>query len=106
MLFTDSRDYDRLNLLAGTMTSPSQRLPPPELKPEPWEVAQDEKNTRRAIAALVNAVFSMVGIGAAVWWASKTSGWSDEFVSNASVLQICLLFLYDYTFSDFLSSPF
>lgn len=78
---TDQRDYDRLNLSAGTMTNPSTRLPPPEPKPEPWETARDEKNTRRAIAALVNAVFSMLGIGAAVWWGSKTTGWTDEVVS-------------------------
>lgn len=72
------RDYDRLALLAGTVTGPSQRLPPPEPKPEPWEVAQDEKNTRRAIAALVNGLFSVVGIATAVWWASKTTGYSYE----------------------------
>lgn len=73
------------------MTNPSTRLPPPEPKPEPWEVAQDEKNTRRAIGALVNAVFSMVGIGVAVWWASKTAGWSDEFVSVEPWLDLMLV---------------
>ncbi|KAG9053565.1 hypothetical protein FS842_007842 [Serendipita sp. 407] len=48
----NQRDYDRVSLLAGTITGPSKLLPPPEPKPEPWEIAQDEKNTRRAIAAL------------------------------------------------------
>ncbi|KIM28449.1 hypothetical protein M408DRAFT_16338 [Serendipita vermifera MAFF 305830] len=80
------RDYDRINLLAGTVTGPASRLPPPEPKPEPWEVAQDEKNTRRAIAALVNALFSVVGVGAAVWWASKTTGWSDTTRISFSIL--------------------
>lgn len=83
---TDPRDYSRLSLLAGTITSPSSRLPPPEPKPEPWEVAQEEKNTRRAIAALVNGVFSMIGVGAAIWWASKTTGWTDEMVRFLYIL--------------------
>jgi hypothetical protein len=80
--FADPRDYDRINLLAGTITGPSQRLPPPEPKPEPWEVAQDEKNTRRAVAALFNGLFSVIGVGVAVWWAGKTTGWSENLVSG------------------------
>ncbi|KAG8815791.1 hypothetical protein FRC17_000591 [Serendipita sp. 399] len=80
------RDYDRLSLLAGTIAGPSKILPPPDPKPEPWEIAQEEKNTRRAIAALVNGLFSVVGIAAAVWWASKTTGWSDEMRIGLSVL--------------------
>ncbi|KAG8801786.1 hypothetical protein FRC18_007714 [Serendipita sp. 400] len=82
----NQRDYDRVSLLAGTITGPSKLLPPPEPKPEPWEIAQDEKNTRRAIAALVNGLFSVVGIGAAVWWASKTTGWTDETRIGLSIL--------------------
>ena len=76
----DPNDYLLIALLAGTKTSPSSRLPPPEPKPEPWEIAQDEKSQKRAIAALVNCVFSVVGVGAAAWWASKNAGWKDEWV--------------------------
>ncbi|PVF99260.1 hypothetical protein CPB86DRAFT_783849 [Serendipita vermifera] len=79
------RDYDRISLLAGTITGPSKRLPPPEPKPEPWEVAQDEKNTRRAVAALFNGLFSVIGVGVAVWWAGRTAGWSDNLRLTLSI---------------------
>ena len=76
----DPNDYLLIALLAGAKTSPSSRLPPQEPKPEPWEIAQQEKTQKRDIAALVNGVFSVVGVGAAVWWASRNTGWKDEWV--------------------------
>jgi hypothetical protein len=77
----DSRRYTMLNLLAGSTTSPNAHFTPYEPA-----TAEDEgrraKEERRAITALLNGLFSVVGSGAAVWMVTENRGWSVERVST------------------------
>lgn len=79
MFFTDPSQYSMISLLAGTITSPSAKLPPQTLL-DPYLEAKRQSSDRKAITALVNAVFSVVGVGAAAWWAAGNIGWKDEWV--------------------------
>jgi hypothetical protein len=73
-------DYGMISLLAGTTTSPEknfgQYVPP--LEPE--VLAANRAKERKAITALVNSVFSVIGAGFAAWWGADKTGWKSEYV--------------------------
>ncbi|KAF8517970.1 hypothetical protein BU17DRAFT_49214 [Hysterangium stoloniferum] len=75
----DPNDYTVISLLAGTITSPSSKLPPYVPPPSASEQARRSVNNRKAITALLNALFSIAGAGYAGWWASGRTGWRDEW---------------------------
>ncbi|CAE6508764.1 unnamed protein product [Rhizoctonia solani] len=68
----DPSSYHLIPLLAGTIFAPSSKppLPPP---PE-----HDPSEDRRAITALINGMFSVVGVGFAAWWAAGNVYWRNE----------------------------
>jgi len=66
-------------LLAGTITSPSSKLPLYVSPPNVSENARRLVNNRKAITALLNALFSIAGAGYAGWWASGRTSWRDEW---------------------------
>ncbi|KAL0580612.1 hypothetical protein V5O48_001437 [Marasmius crinis-equi] len=72
-------DYSMIALLAGTKTSPGSKLPPYRPPKEADEIARESHKERKAIGAIVNGVFSVVGTGAAAWWGSKHTGWKNEW---------------------------
>ncbi|KAJ1306882.1 hypothetical protein OPQ81_007867 [Rhizoctonia solani] len=68
----DPSSYSLIPLLAGTTFAPSSK-PPPLPAPE-----RDHTEDRRAISALINGLFSIVGVGFAAWWASGNLYWRNE----------------------------
>ncbi|CAE7216902.1 unnamed protein product [Rhizoctonia solani] len=68
----DPASYSLIPLLAGTTFAPSSKPPPP---PPP---EHDPAADRRAITALINGMFSVVGVGFAAWWASGNVHWRNE----------------------------
>lgn len=68
----DPKSYSLIPLLAGTTFAPSSKPPPP---PPPQT---DHSEDRRAITALINGLFSVVGVGFAAWWASGNVYWRNE----------------------------
>ncbi|KAI0320887.1 hypothetical protein OF83DRAFT_1043446, partial [Amylostereum chailletii] len=95
----DPREYDMVALLAGTRTMPNARFPVPERSLEPAQIARREMNDRRAIVAVLNALLSVGGAGAATWWAAQQVGWKDEWkvilaLLVASAVGISELVLY------------
>jgi TMEM199 family protein len=75
----DPGDYLAISLLAGTTSNPSAKLAP--YTPQ----SDDDQSTRaasdrRAITALINGIFSVIGVGAACWWAGGSVGWPIERV--------------------------
>lgn len=75
-------DYSMISLLAGTITSPSSKFPPHVPLPDVLEEAKRARNDRKAITALLNALFSIGGAGYAGWWTSDRTGWRDERVRS------------------------
>lgn len=75
--------YSMVALLAGTRTSPERKFPPtsPIIGPENTSVSR-ELNDRRAVTAVLNALLSILGSGAATWWAADKLRWKDEWVSR------------------------
>jgi hypothetical protein len=71
------RDYDRIALLAGTITSPATRLPPDPVK-DPYAEALQRARERKAISTMINAIFSVFGVGFAAWWSAGNIGWKPE----------------------------
>ena len=76
----DPSDYLMISLLAGLVTSPSAILGSYSPPPSAQELRRSATRDRRAILALVNALFSVIGVGVAVWRASSTAGWPDSTV--------------------------
>ncbi|CAE6349922.1 unnamed protein product [Rhizoctonia solani] len=68
----DPASYSLIPLLAGTTFAPSSKPPPP---PPP---EYDPSDDRRAITALINGLFSIVGVGFAAWWAAGNVYWRNE----------------------------
>ncbi|KAG8691604.1 hypothetical protein FRC11_015041 [Ceratobasidium sp. 423] len=68
----DPSSYSLIPLLAGTTFAPSSKPPPP---PPP---EHDPSEDRRAITALINGLFSVVGVGFAAWWAAGNVYWRNE----------------------------
>jgi hypothetical protein len=73
----DAARYTPLNLLAGSTTSPNAHLVPPP----PYAEGHTRAGERRAVAALANALMSIVGSGVAGWWAAGSAGWQVEWAS-------------------------
>lgn len=76
--------YSTISLLAGTVTSPSSRLPPHDPPESSEQKSLREWNDRKALTAVVNGLLSVGCTGGAAWWAADKSGWRDEWVSVAS----------------------
>ncbi|KAF9258922.1 hypothetical protein L218DRAFT_876055 [Marasmius fiardii PR-910] len=72
-------DYSMIALLAGATTSPGSNFPPIQPPKDAEEIGRQKKRERKAIGAIVNAVFSVVGTGGACWWGSKNTGWKNEW---------------------------
>lgn len=97
-------DYSMIALLAGTVTSPSAKLPPykPPLTPEEEAILKSKE--RKAISALVNGFLSVVGVGVAAWWAGGSIGMRPDHVSSVVVrpyfvrLNLCVLFAESSSF--------
>ncbi|KAF8738707.1 AICARFT/IMPCHase bienzyme, partial [Rhizoctonia solani] len=68
----DPISYSLIPLLAGTTFAPSSKPPPPP--PPEYDSSED----RRAITALINGLFSVVGVGFAAWWAAGSVHWRNE----------------------------
>jgi TMEM199 family protein len=70
-------DYTMIALLAGTKSDPKTRFPPPRPKEKdvPWS------KTTRELTTILNCVFSVLGTGAAAWYATDRTGWRTELVS-------------------------
>jgi hypothetical protein len=91
----DVKDYSMIALLAGTKTSPEKHFPTPV---GGWPTiaqmrAQERKREiteRQAIANVINALVSIGGCAAAVWYAAGVAGWQNEWVSKDSP---CLVLL-------------
>jgi hypothetical protein len=61
------------------MFAPSSKPPPPP----PPEV--DPSEDRREITALINGLFSVVGVGFAAWWAAGNIHWRNETVGSSDL---------------------
>lgn len=79
-----SSAYTMVSLLAGTRTSPERKFPkgafPAAVDSE--EESKRNMSDRRAITALLNALLSIIGSGAATWWAADKLHWKAEWVST------------------------
>lgn len=82
----DSQAYTMISLLAGTRTSPEKHFPP-YTPSDPLEERRRATDERKAISAVINAVLSVVGTGAATWWASGRTGLEYEWVSGVFSLR-------------------
>ncbi|KIO26529.1 hypothetical protein M407DRAFT_7813 [Tulasnella calospora MUT 4182] len=80
-----SSDYSMIALLAGTVTSPSAKLPPykPPLTPEEQAILKSKE--RKAISALINGFLSVIGVGVAGWWAGGSIGMRQDHKALLSV---------------------
>lgn len=76
-----STSYSTVSLLAGTKTSPSSRLPPPNPPESAEQQSRREWGDRKALTAVLNGLLSVGCSGGAAWWAADKSGWRDEWVS-------------------------
>lgn len=82
-----SSDYSMVSLLAGTRTSPDRKFPQdPSTRNE--AEPHDELADRRAITAVMNALLSILGSGAATWWAADKLAWRDEWVSLRELITV------------------
>lgn len=72
-------DYTMIALLAGTTTSPERKFPT-YIPPDPHADQKREYNDRKAVTAILNALLSIIGSGAATWWAAEKTGWTPEWV--------------------------
>jgi len=81
------RSYEMVSLLAGTITSPDRKFPPhkPETN-DPLADARREIGDKKAVVTLVNALLSVVGSGAATWYAAGVAGWRNEWRALFSLL--------------------
>ena len=71
-------DYSMIALLAGTITSPERKFPA-YIPPDSHADQKREYKDRKTVAAILNALLSIIGSGAATWWAA--AGWRPEWVS-------------------------
>lgn len=83
----DPQSYTMISLLAGTRTSPEKHFPP-YIPSDPLEERRRAIDDRKAISAVMNAVLSVVGTGAATWWASDRTGLKLEWVSRILLLRV------------------
>ncbi|PSS31030.1 hypothetical protein PHLCEN_2v2443 [Hermanssonia centrifuga] len=81
-------------LLAGTRTSPERKFPShAPLVTDGQAEAGRELNDRRAVTAVLNALLSIFGSGAATWWAAEKLYWKDEWCSHLSAQKVLLALL-------------
>lgn len=78
----DPHGYSMVALLAGTRTSPERKFP--VISSASNNDPQRERSDRRAIVAILNALLSILGSGAATWWAAQQLSWKSEWVSDTS----------------------
>ncbi len=79
----DSTQYSMVSLLAGAKTSPERKFPHTASGPRDHEAeAKRDLNDRRAVVAVLNALLSILGSGAATWWAAERLSWKDEWVCH------------------------
>lgn len=76
-------DYTMIALLAGTTTSPERNFPAYILSDPTADQKRDHRD-KKAITAVFNAVLSVLGSGAATWWAAEKTGWRAEWVCAPS----------------------
>lgn len=69
-----------ISLLAGSITSPKAILGAYTPPPTALETRRAAVRDRRAVIALINALFSIIGVGVAVWRASNTTDWAPGLV--------------------------
>lgn len=74
-------DYSMIPLLAGATTSPERTFPAYVPPKDPEQIAAESARERKSITAIVNGLLSIIGSGAAAWWASGSAGWRDEWAS-------------------------
>ncbi|EJD48042.1 hypothetical protein AURDEDRAFT_183771 [Auricularia subglabra TFB-10046 SS5] len=67
----DPHDYTLVALLAGTRTSPNANFSVPS-------DGAAHRSDKQAITALINGLFSVIGVGVAGWWAASGAGWDNE----------------------------
>ena len=70
----DPFDYSTIALFAGTRTTPNASFVTEHKKSE-------SRFDRKAVTALANAVFSIVGASFAGWWAAANAGWGPQWAS-------------------------
>ncbi|EJU03616.1 hypothetical protein DACRYDRAFT_93924 [Dacryopinax primogenitus] len=76
----DPRDYEMIALLAGVRTISSATADPPETADTSRQnTAKQWAEDRRALTAVVNGLFSIGGVGFAVWYAAGSAGWGEEW---------------------------
>ncbi|KAF9516761.1 hypothetical protein BS47DRAFT_1390354 [Hydnum rufescens UP504] len=73
----DLSDYLLISLLSGTTTSPLAKLSPYRSE-DPTTETSRQSSHRRALTALLNALFSVLGVGVATWWMAGSAGWRPE----------------------------
>jgi hypothetical protein len=76
-------DFTMIALLAGTTTSPERKFPA-YIPPDPHADRKREYKNRKAVTSVLNARLSIVGSGAATWWAAERTGWRPEWVCRFS----------------------
>lgn len=86
----DVRDYEMISLLAGARSAPEKHFPTPAGGwPTPAELRERDAKRgvtdRQAIAHIINALVSIGGAAAAVWYAAGVAGWQNEWVCNCPV---------------------
>ncbi|KAK7687939.1 hypothetical protein QCA50_009158 [Cerrena zonata] len=74
----DPHSYSMVALLAGTITSPERKFPDMP-KGADDDDPERARNDRRAIVGLLNALLSILGSGAATWWAAQRLSWKNEW---------------------------
>jgi len=75
----DASDYLLISLLSGVTSSPSTN--PPPYDPDefnPNKTSRRAAQDRRAIVALLNALFSILGVGIGSFWIAGSAGWKLE----------------------------
>ncbi|KIM58499.1 hypothetical protein SCLCIDRAFT_1191044, partial [Scleroderma citrinum Foug A] len=93
----DPQSYAMISL-AGIRTSPEKHFPP-YIPSDPLEQRRCAIDDRKAISTVMNAVLSVVGTGAATWWATDRTGLKLEWrallaVSAALVVSLAGIILY------------
>lgn len=84
----DPASYSMISLLAGTVTSPSKKLPPYVPPASAEDIALRNWNDKKAIAAVLNGLLSVGCSGGAAWWAADRSGWRDEWVRIVAFIRM------------------
>jgi len=75
----DASDFLLVSLLSGVTSLPSTN--PPPYNPDdgdPKKASRRAAQDRRAIVALLNALFSILGVGVGSFWIAGSAGWKLE----------------------------